>query len=852
MNFKKLKMSILSFIVAFSLFGCTLIGVADGADNDAIVQTSTIYNWENDTTLQRDAGRFLGVHYTSTASTFRIWSPDTPRVRLVLDPDNRGSGRRVYNLVCHRDWAEANNYWENRAKTEPGRVYGVTVQGDLWLYEYIFEINHHLSVGSPYRATRHESEINPHAQDHWREVPDPNAMMSRAGSHFMRRPCPHSPNYDIEVVSRSIVIDPSLIVPTGGWVERPEFISRTDAVIYEMQIRDFTISHTSGVSFARRGKFLGAVERGTTVTHDGQTVSTGLDHLIELGITHVHIMPANNFKGVDFGWGYEPWNFNVPQHSFSMTPHDYVNRIYEFKTMVNEFHRAGIRVILDKVFNHTARVPFLYDSIEHRNFNANNRSTGEDSNPHRIIGQDGSGRQRSRGTFYGISHRWYLEHGQYGFGGPITGVANTMNNEHPMVERYFRDSLELWVSQYNISGFRFDLMGTKPMRVYEAWGLYFNAAIPQGQTRTSIRHGNVYTRSCFAERKIIFYGEPWSAWYASPDGLGMRPQDINAQNEYVRRGFMTAASPNAHIGVFNVHTSRRPIRGSLNNGNYAGFMWQQNLGGETELFASRVRAGFMGSLAHNAAYLDGRILAHGDPYFAVKAEQSINYLFAHDNLSAYDRWRVSNNNWDGGAHRTVTLGHAAMMFMQGIPFIFGGDEFLRSKYFHGSQNNDRITHNTHHHPDRYNAIDWTRKVTHFQTFVVFRDMIALRRAHPHFRMNSRQDILGNGNAAQNLGRVRTWQSLRDNHHWIKVHLTSPDATSEWSEIIVKFIFNSHANVWFNLGAAAYDMPSLGTQPWNLAFTSLNGSQQSESFNAGWHNTPGDRNVMVFYRARGTN
>ncbi|MCL2234231.1 MAG: alpha-amylase family glycosyl hydrolase [Firmicutes bacterium] len=845
---KKMKMFVLTIVLAFSFLACTITvgGESEtGRDEQAFVYAA----WESDVTLQRDASRFLGVVYTPEATTFRIWSPDTPRIRLVLDPDGRNGAPRRHDLVPMREWAAENGYWENRAGTEPGRVYGVTVQGDLWLEEYIFEINHHYPIGNP---------TNPHALDRWREVPDPNAMMARPGSHFMRRPCPYEPQFMLEVVSRSIVIDPALIVPTGGWVPRPELLSRTDAVIYEMHIRDFTISHTSGVSPARRGKFLGAVERGTTTTHNGVTVSTGLDHLIELGVTHVHIMPANDFKGADFGWGYEPWNFNVPQDGFSMTPYDYVNRIYEFKTMVNEFHRAGIRVILDKVFNHTARTTFLYDSVAHRNFN-NGRSTGVDSNPHVIRGNDEHAaarcvvnlgqpcpRVRSRGTLYGISHRWYLEHGEYGWHGPITGVANTLNNEHPMVERYFRDSLELWVTQYNISGFRFDLMGTKPMRVFEAWGLYFNAAIPAGQTRTSPRYQNVYSRSRFAERKIIFYGEPWAASNAH----GVRPEDFAARNEYVRMGFMGAASPNAHIGVFNADAMRRPIRGSLNDGGTAGLMWQESLSSNVNAnnnYLNILENAFKGSPLHSPSYI-GNIRPNAwDPFFTNLPEQSINYLFAHDNLSAYDRWRVSNNNWGGAPHRTVTLGHAAMIFAQGIPFIFGGDEFLRSKYFHGSNNNHQITYNTHHHPDRYNAIDWTRKVTHYQTFRVFADMIYLRRTHPHFRMNCRDLILGVGqNSTANQGLVRTTRSTSPNDQWIRVHIESPDPTSEWREVVVKFIFRTGGYSWINL-------TGMGDEPWNLAFTSANGMEDSRSFHAGpnWHQVEG-RNTMLFYRARGGN
>ena len=165
---------------------------------------------------------------------------------------------------------------------------------------------------------------------------------------------------------RAAIIDLKETNPVG-WdtIERPKLDNYTDIILYEVQIRDISIHPQSGIRY--KGKFLGLAEEGTT-TPLGE--KTGIDHLKELGITHVHLLPAFDFRSIDetkldenhYNWGYDPQNYNVPEGSFSTDPYDPKTRIREFKEMVAALHRNGLRVILDVVYNHTG-------DTEYSNFN---------------------------------------------------------------------------------------------------------------------------------------------------------------------------------------------------------------------------------------------------------------------------------------------------------------------------------------------------------------------------------------------------------------------------------------------------------------------------------------------------
>ncbi|MEW1910396.1 alpha-amylase family glycosyl hydrolase [Kitasatospora sp. NPDC085895] len=188
---------------------------------------------------------------------------------------------------------------------------------------------------------------------------------------------------------------------------------------------------------AKRGKFLGLVQTGTTTAGGART---GIDHLKELGVTTVQSMPSFDFGSTVPHWGYDPVGYNVPEEQYSQfsAPDD---RIREFKDMVDGFHRNGIRVVMDVVCNHP------YD----------------------------------KNVFGGIT-------GQYYTPTDLSATGNSIDDGNPMVSRMIRDSLEHWVRDYDVDGFRFDLAGVHRYSSVSAWASYLDTTYP--------------------DRNLLLYGAP--------------------------------------------------------------------------------------------------------------------------------------------------------------------------------------------------------------------------------------------------------------------------------------------------------------------------------------------------------
>ena len=224
---------------------------------------------------------------------------------------------------------------------------------------------------------------------------------------------------------RAMVIDFESTDPPGWAEDRgPEVKVHNEVIIYELHVRDITTHPNSGSS--KTGKYLGLVEKGTK---GPQMVSTAIDHMKELGITHVHLLPSYDHYSIEetkldsaqFNWGYDPQNYNVPEGSFSSDPFNAEVRIKEFKQMVKAFHDEGIGVILDVVYNHTGRT-------EESNFNQ------EVPKYYYRLNEDGS---------------W----------SDASACGNETASERPMMRKYIIESVKHWVDEYHIDGFRFDLMG---------------------------------------------------------------------------------------------------------------------------------------------------------------------------------------------------------------------------------------------------------------------------------------------------------------------------------------------------------------------------------------------------------
>ncbi len=223
---------------------------------------------------------------------------------------------------------------------------------------------------------------------------------------------------------RGAIVDMKETNP-NGWCKdkRPEMNNFADAIVYEMHHRDFSIHPSSGIT--NRGKFIALTEEGT---HSPEGQKTGIEHLKELGVTHVQILPSYDYGSVDethladnrYNWGYDPVNYNVPDGSYSTDPYDPTSRIREFKQMIQALHKAGIRVILDVVYNHT------YDVAQ-----SNFTQTAPD---------------------------YFYRHREDGSLGNASGCGNETASERPMMRKFMLESVRWWVEEYHLDGFRFDLM----------------------------------------------------------------------------------------------------------------------------------------------------------------------------------------------------------------------------------------------------------------------------------------------------------------------------------------------------------------------------------------------------------
>lgn len=443
---------------------------------------------------------------------------------------------------------------------------------------------------------------------------------------------------------RGAIIDLRNTDPEGWSEDRAPEVKPSERVIYEMHYRDMTAHASAGSKYP--GKYLGMAERGT---RSAEGLATGLDHIVELGVTHVHLLPTADFGSIDeskpsdqYNWGYEPKNYSTPEGTYSTNAADPEARIRELKCLVKAMHDAGLCVVLDVVYNHTT-------STENCGF--------ELTVPGYFY------RMREDGTFADGS-----------------GCGNETASDKPMMQKYIVESLEYWVKEYHIDGFRFDLM-----------------AIHDIETMNLIRK-----RLEALNPNILLYGEGWAA---------SAPLYDESKLAFKRYTYQMPG-----VAAFS-DDIRDALRGKLDL-SAGGFV--HGVEGNKEA----LKFGIVAGVEHPE-------VDHAEAW-TIDPSQHVSYVSCHDDHNLRDRFEhISPEASEQELLKMVRLAQFGVFTSQGIPFIFCGEELFRSKL--GEKN-------TYNMPDKYNAIDWSLKSRYNDLVEYYKGLIALRKAHPAFALESGDQV----------------------------------------------------------------------------------------------------------------
>ncbi len=541
----------------------------------------------------------LGFVYSPKSTAFRLWSPMAQEVKLNVYSSGNGDNLEMTYLM----------------KRDKAGTWTYKISGDLKDKYYTYQV-------------RQNGE--------WlQEKPDIYAVAVGVNGE------------------RSMIVDLDETDPIG-WQndQRPPLENYTDIIVYELQIRDLTIHSSSGSSHP--GKYIGLVEEGTK---SPQGLTTGIDHIKELGVTHVHLLPTFDHRSIDetrldepqYNWGYDPLNYNVPEGSFSTNPFDGKVRIKEFKQMVQAFHKKGIRVVLDVVYNHTGQT--------------------EDSNFNQLV------------------PAYYYRQNEDGSFSDASACGNETASERAMMRKYIVESVQYWVNEYHLDGFRFDLMGIHDMETMNEVSAAVRAIDPT----------------------IFVYGEGWTAG-KSP--LPSEQQALKANTFKMDK--VAAFSDDLRDG----------LKGSVFNHEERGFVSQQ--GGLKE----SIKFGIVASTQHQQVNYEA--VNYSKAPWAATPSQTVNYVSCHDNHTLWDKLTISKP--EASEEELIQmhkLAETIVLTSQGVPFLHAGMELLRTKLG---------VENSYESPDEINQINWTRKEKYKGVFNYYKDLISLRKSHPAFRMTSTEQI----------------------------------------------------------------------------------------------------------------
>ncbi|SCC29858.1 type I pullulanase [Bacillus mycoides] len=554
---------------------------------DANIEIGKVIRSEEFDNLFYYGGNDLGNIYTPQHTKFRLWAPTASEAKLVT----------------YKKWSDKIGTEINMQQGEKG-TWKAELKGNQKGLFYTYKVK----IG-----------------DKWTEAVDPYVRAA-------------SVNGD-----KGAVVDLEETNPKKWKAnKKPKFKNPEDAIIYELHVRDLSIQPESGIK--QKGKYLGVTEKGTKGT---EGVKTGLDHMKDLGVTHVQFLPIFDYASVNeetlnepqYNWGYDPKNFNVPEGSYSTNPYEPTVRITELKQMIQVLHDNNLRVVMDVVYNH------MYNAAE--------------SNFHKLV----------PGYYYR-----YNEDGTFANG---TGVGNDTASERKMMRKFMVDSVTYWAKEYNLDGFRFDLMG-----------------IHDFETMNEIRKGVNQI-----DPSIILHGEGWDLNTPLADEL-----KANQKNAEKMKG----------IAHFNDNI-RDGLKGSVFEEKENGFV-----NGKKNM-EDRIKKGITAGIEY-----DTNSSTYQDP------EQVLTYVEAHDNHTLWDKLELTNSGDSEEMRKQMhKLSSSILLTSQGIPFLHAGQEFMRTKYG---------DHNSYKSPDSINQMDWLRRAAFNNEVEYMKGLIDLRKKYPAFRMTSAEQI----------------------------------------------------------------------------------------------------------------
>ena len=589
-------------------------------------------------------GDDLGNVYSTSATRFRVWAPTATKVDLVTYASADAS---VASGVLTTMSSSANGTWTAQiAGDKNGLIYNyrVTVDGTT------------------------------------NEAVDPYVRATTVNG------------------VRGVVVDLSKTNPTNWSKSKPAFSGNpTDAIIYELHVRDLSMDASSGIPAANKGKYLAFTNLNTSFS--GQ--KTGISAIKDLGVTHVELLPIFDYASVDenaptFNWGYDPMNYNVPEGSYSSDPKNPTARITELKAAIQAMHDQRLRVNMDVVYNHV--------------YTASNFSQ------ELIV----------PGYWFRTDESGNLTNG--------SGCGNDVASERPMVRKFIVDSVKYWASEYNLDGFRFDLMGLMDIETIN-------------QVTAALKK---------IDPTIIVIGEGWDMG-TLPAGLRANQKNISKLNG---------------VAHFNDQI-RDGLKGSV--------FTPADPGWATGKLTARsdVTAGIVGNTEHS--------IDMAAKWIAQSPAQSVNYVESHDNLALADKISASVKGVSPAGIAQLSHFATSVAFLaQGVPFMQAGQEFLRSK--NGDENSYKSS-------DEVNSLKWSTKARNATTTKYFQGLIALRKAHPAFRMSTAAAVKANLKFISTTNDVIVYtlngKAVRDSAKLIVViHNPNPGATSvtlpnkgKWSVLV---------------------------------------------------------------------